>query len=225
MPETALGGDAAPEKPAGETSAPETALGSATNDAAAKAAAEAAAKAADANTSEKGPEKPGEGAKPDDGKKVGAPEAYVDFKLPEGVQPDKEALTSFQAVAKELNLSQEQAQKLVDLQAAQSLKLAKGIQTQWEQTQQTWIKEARDDKEIGGQKFEANLAIAAKALDAFGTPALRQMLNATGVGDHVELLRFAHKVGQAISEEKLVLGATKTTPKTAAEILYPSAQS
>ena len=229
MAETALGAAATTEKPADAPATDKTALGGATTDpAAAKVAADAAAAkpAADASTANTDAAKPGEGEKkPDDGKKEGAPEAYADFKVPEGVQVDKEALEAFKPLAKELGLSQEQAQKLVDLQASQVGKFEKAIQTQWEQTQKAWVAQARDDKEIGGTKFEANLAVAAKALDAFGTPALRQMLDATGVGDHVELLRFAHKVGQAISEEKLILGGNKTTPKAAADILYPSAQS
>ena len=229
MAETALGGAAATETKPVETPATTTALGGANTDpAAAKAAADAAAakSATDASTADKDAAKPGEGEKkPDDGKKEGAPEAYADFKVPEGVQVDKEALEAFKPLAKELGLSQEQAQKLVDLQAAQVGKFEKAIQTQWEQTQKAWVTQARDDKEIGGTKFDENLAVAAKALDAFGTPALRQMLDATGVGDHVELLRFAHKVGKAISEEKLILGGHKTTPKSAAEVLYPSAQS
>jgi len=67
----------------------------------------------------------GEENKPD--KPEGAPEKYEAFKVPEGVTIDETAATEFGALAKELNLTQENAQKLVDyqikFQQAQNAKL------------------------------------------------------------------------------------------------------
>jgi transcription antitermination factor NusG len=58
-------------------------------------------------------DKPAE--KPDDKeqKQEGAPEKY-EFKAGEGVELDTEALKDFEPVARDLNLTNEQAQKLVD---------------------------------------------------------------------------------------------------------------
>lgn len=71
------------------------------------------------------------------------------------------------------------------------------------QTRTQWAKDAMADPEIGGgqAKLNQNLATAAKALDRFGTPALREMLDETGIGNHPELIRAWAKVGKAISED------------------------
>ena len=52
-----------------------------------------------------------------EGEKQGAPEKYEDFKMPEGTELDAEVSTAFQGVAKELNLSQDQAQGFLDKMA------------------------------------------------------------------------------------------------------------
>ena len=53
----------------------------------------------------------------DQDKPEGAPEQYAEFALPEGFQVDTAVMDEFKGLAKELNLPQATAQKLVDLQA------------------------------------------------------------------------------------------------------------
>ena len=49
------------------------------------------------------------------------------------------------------------------------------------------------------------------------------MLESTGMGNHPALVRFAHKVGQAISEDGFLRGrGAPTSEKTMAEALYGS---
>src|SRR5712671_1685898 len=55
--------------------------------------------------------------KPKDPPAVGAPDKYADFKVPDGFKFDEKALTEATAAFKELGLSQEKAQKLVDTYA------------------------------------------------------------------------------------------------------------
>jgi hypothetical protein len=66
---------------------------------------------------------------------------------------------------------------------------------------------------MGGAKHEENLALANKAIDAFGTPELRTFLDESGLGNHPELLRAFHKAGSAISEDQLVLGNGENNAK------------
>jgi len=49
------------------------------------------------------------------------PDVYADFKVPEGMEVDKSLLNEALPVFKEMKLSQEEAQKLVDLQAQYSI--------------------------------------------------------------------------------------------------------
>ena len=153
--------------------------------------------------------------------KAGAPEAYEDFTVPEGIEADADLLGKFSEVARELNLTQEHAQKVVDLQAQYMKDAADASQKSWETTQEEWVKAASDDKEIGGEKFKENLAVAKTAIDTFGTPELKQMLDNTGTGNHVEFLRFFHRVGLAIGDDKLHLGHQNSAdPQDRADILF-----
>lgn len=176
-------------------------------------------------------DKPAEGDKPKEGeekdkpenekdKKVeGAPEAY-EFKVPEGQQLDAEAVKQFEPIARELNLNQEQAQKLVDLYGSKVMpQLMKQQAEVWQKQTADWADAAKTDKEIGGDKFEANMTRAKQALDKFGTPELREYLESTGMGNNPELIRAFYKVGAAMSEDTLVT-SNETGQRSAAEVLY-----
>ncbi len=167
------------------------------------------------------PAKPAEGDKPKDGKAEGVPEAY-EFKAPEGQELDTAAVEAFTPIAKELGLTNDQAQKLVDLYAAQMANAAKGQQDAFTAIRDGWVASVRNDPEIGGGKLEGNLAIAAKAIDQFGGPELRQALNETGVGDNPAVIKFMIKVGKAISEDNFPRGSGGDPGggKSTAELFY-----
>jgi hypothetical protein len=163
----------------------------------------------------------GDKAKPET--KVGAPEKYADFKLPEGVEVDPKAMAAFAPVAKELGLSQEQAQKLVDLQTNVLKQSAEAQQEAWNGILKGWHDESKADKEIGGAGFDANIALAVKTLTKFGTPELRAALDATGTGNHPEFIRLLVRVGNAIGEDKLIVGGNPAgATKTMAETMFPN---
>lgn len=87
---------------------------------------------------------------------------------------------------------------------------------------------AMQDKEIGGEKFEENLATAGRALDAFGSDALRELIDSHPLGSHPEVLRLLVKVGQTVSEDRtLVTGRDAgdgdiSDPRVQAAVLYPT---
>ncbi|PLD67577.1 peptidase [Klebsiella quasipneumoniae] len=151
-------------------------------------------------------------------KQEGAPEKY-EFQAGEGVELDAEALKDFEPVARELNLTNEQAQKLVDSYP----KILAGVQQRqadaWQAQTEEWAATVKADKEIGGDKLTANLGVAQRALDTFGTPALKEYLNGTGLGNHPELVKAFVKVGKAMSEDGVVTGK-ESGQRSAAEVLY-----
>lgn len=168
-------------------------------------------------------DKPAEAAKPDD-KPQGAPEAYADFTAPEGVTLNSETIDELKAFAKEKNLTQEEAQKLVDL----GVKNAQGTVAQLDahiaQTRIEWAEASRTDQEIGGDKLDENRAVAKRALETFGTPELVKFFDETKLGDHPEVLRAFFRVGKAISEDRLVTG-TKSPVPNPLKTLYPTMNS
>lgn len=158
-----------------------------------------------------------------DGEKEGgseaksAPEKY-EFKPPEGMQLSADAQSRVddfaENVARNLDLSQEQFQglmeKVVEDRNAQRGELA----DKYMQRVTGWQDAARNDKELGGESLQANVAVAKKALSEFGGPELGKLIDAPskenpeglGLGNHPEFLRFAYRVGKAISEGQLITG-------------------
>ncbi|MCO6013066.1 peptidase [Enterobacter hormaechei subsp. xiangfangensis] len=168
-------------------------------------------------------EKPADGDKPADKpeeeqKQEGAPEKY-EFTAGEGVELDADALKDFEPVARDLNLTNEQAQKLVDAYP----KILAGVQQRqaeaWQKQTEGWAETVKADKEIGGDKLTANLSAAQRALDQFGTPELKEYLNATGLGNHPDLVKAFVKIGKAMSEDGMVTGK-ESGQRSAAEVLY-----
>ena len=133
----------------------------------------------------------------------GAPETY-EFNRQVADAPnelDPEVVTAFGEVAKDLNLPQEAAQKVLDkvapvIQARQ----AKAI----EEVKANWANDSQADQEFGGENFDSNLTVAKSALDTFGNDALKSLLAETGFGNHPEIIRFMYRAGQAISEDSYV---------------------
>lgn len=138
---------------------------------------------------------------------------FADFALPEGVEINAEVLTQFKGIAKELGISQEAAQKLIDLQASMETNRAEATQLALAEQAKQWAEAIKADKELGGEKFAATQESAVKAIERFGSPELRSLLNDTGLGNHPELVKFCHRIGAAISEDGLVLGGTQTGAK------------
>lgn len=176
-----------------------------------------AAKAADAGKTIESPDAKSDVAK------VGAPEKYEVFTLKEGLVVDQPAMDSFMPIAKELNLTQDQAQKLVDFQSELVQQSVKAEHEAWDTLLADWVKGAKADIEIGGLGFNDAVAHAGRAIKVFGTPELKAALDATGVGNHPEFIRVFARIGKAISEDKLHFGnaGAATEPKSLAERLFP----
>ena len=153
-------------------------------------------------------------------KPAGAPEKYADFKLPDGMKLDDAAIGEFANVAKELDLTQDKAQKLVDLQAAFAQRNAQSQIAQFAEQVKAWGEQAKSDKEYGGEKFDASVTSARLAVSKFGTPELTKLLNDTGMGSNPEVVRFMVKVGNAMSEDKLHTSSNSATTKSVEEMLY-----
>ena len=149
--------------------------------------------------------------------KAEAPADY-EFTMPEGVQLDNTAAAEFKAIAKEAGLDQATAQKVADIGA----KMAQRQTDAHAKLVETWTESVKTDKEIGGDALAENLGIARKALDQFGTPELRDVLNATGFGNHPAVIKAFYKIGKAISEDGFVKGAARGADTDIAKRMFPS---
>ena len=155
-------------------------------------------------------------------KPTGAPEAYEDFTLPEGMEMDAEVLGEFKNLAKELNIPQAKAQQLIDFQTQLATKQAEEYQAAVVKQSQEWAASIKNDPEIGGENYEKSVASAIKVIQSFGDPALTELLNQSGLGNHPALFKFCHRISAAISEDKFVLPGSQsnTGRKSNEEVFY-----
>lgn len=165
-------------------------------------------------------DKPAEESDDEKQKQEGAPEKY-EFTAGEGVELDTEALKDFEPVARDLNLTNEQAQKLVDAYP----KILAGVQQRqaeaWQAQTEQWAADVKADKEIGGDKLIDNLSAAQRAMEQFGDPELKEYLDTTGLGNHPALVKAFIKVGKAMSEDKVVTGGHESGGSDLISAFYP----
>lgn len=160
-------------------------------------------------------------AKPEEAKAEApvVPEKY-EFKLPEGYALDEALVGEFTPIAKELELSNDKAQKLVEFYTkAEEARAAKAEKEHSEMVSQ-WVKNAKADPEIGGANLDATIKSAQRALAAFGSESLKQLLSTTGLSNHPEVIRAFAKAGQHLREDKLVVSEAANAPRSYAERLY-----
>ena len=154
--------------------------------------------------------------------KEGAPESYADFNMPEGMEVDKGMMETFLPLAKEGKLSQEGAQKFVDLYSKGLKDSVDAHVKDWADAMGKWKDDTKADKEVGGERFDQTQVNVNLALKTFGNEKLSEMLEVTGVGNHVEFVRFFDKIGALVANDKIDLGnVANAETRTQAEIMYP----
>lgn len=161
-------------------------------------------------TTTEGQPKPGDATRTQ-GKPAEPAAADVELKFPEGLKTDAALVDGFKAVAKELGLKSEGAQKVADLFVKSQKAAEEKWQQEWTQQQTKWKQDIESDKEIGGANLKPSLAAAQQAIARFGSPELAKLLDDPNVGNHPALVRFAVKVGKALAEDSA--GTRSATPK------------
>ena len=165
----------------------------------------------------------------------GVPEKY-EFKAPEGRELDTKAIEAATPIFKELGLSNDQAQKLVDFQAAREAEAAAAGAKAYEDMRADWRGKVVKDPVIGdgreGLKPEVKANIA-RAIDSVGdaktVDALKDALNLTGAGDHPAIVSAFNALGKLLSEGTAVkaggpsaVKAPGSGPMTPARALFPN---
>jgi hypothetical protein len=159
------------------------------------------------------------GAAAGEAKKEGGETEAIEYEVtaPEGIELDAASVDQFKALAKELNLPKDKAEQL----AAIAVQREVARRQAFEQQIQDWRDQSQADPELGKDE---NLAAARKAIDTFGTPELKAMLDTSGLGNHPEVIRLAMKVGKLISEDSFVQANRPGAgaPKSLEERMYPT---
>jgi hypothetical protein len=147
------------------------------------------------------------------------PEAY-DFKLPEGMEVDKELLAETEPLFKELGLTQEKAQKVIDLYAQKVMPaIVKRQADAWQDQVAAWKNEVVATKEITlddkGQNTDG-IRVINSLFNTDEAAKFRADLDKYGLGNHPGLnlmfARMAKNLKESNFEGKGVI--IDKTPKT-----------
>src|SRR6266481_2078186 len=166
---------------------------------------------------------------------AGAPEAYTDFTLPEGVKLEGETLKSAQELFKALNLPQDGAQRLVDFHLGQIRAATEASSKAYDDMRAGWQTASKADPEIGPHmaKIKENVG---RLYDAIGDAKLvgefKQIMDLTGAGDNPAFIKVLNKLSSFVTEGRHVTGTQpskfgQTVPGTGerpstAHALYPN---
>lgn len=135
------------------------------------------------------------------------PEAY-ELTAPEGMAIDTDLLEEATPIFKELGLSNEQANTILPVAKSLMEKTQQAtVQSMIDagnQQRKAWLDAAKADEQIGGNKWDASIDSAGRALDALGHPEgsdFRTALNETGFGNHPEMIRIFARIGEMVGED------------------------
>ena len=147
-------------------------------------------------------------------KPEGAPETYEAFTVPEGFQMDDGRMTEASTLFKELNLTQGNAQKLIDAYC----KMAKDQQT----AQETQLMEARKEWRSSirsREDFREQKALADKGVRLLlTTDAQRKLFTNSWLQDSPELFDLFVTAGRLVAEDNMTNRTTQPAQPTEAQI-------
>lgn len=137
-----------------------------------------------------------------------AAKAEIEIRLPEGFDAKDAGLAKFKALAKELGIKSEQAQKLFDFDVSRQKAQLAAFQASEEKADAERRDALKADKEIGGDKLDASLKLARKALaQAFPDRAIlnrfASKLDGSRLGDDADMVRLLVWAGRKISEDSV----------------------
>ena len=162
------------------------------------------------------PTPPSEAAKPNT---QVVPENYT-LDLGKDAVLDNTYLDSFKSYAKEQKLTQEQASQLLNRENFAVSEYVKKQNADFESIKNNWVETVKKDPEIGGEHYAANVELAHRALEKYGTPQFKQELEESGYGNHPELVRIFARIGKSMQDDKFVSPNAVTGGKKSYEEIF-----
>ena len=124
--------------------------------------------------------------------------------MPEDFKKDDVVFGKLAEKARELGLTKESAQGLAD--GIWPLMYERAVEQQRDM-HQDWLQASQLDSEFGGEDYDENMQLKQRALEAFGTKELAELMDGP-FGDHPEVNRILVRVGKTVSEDTFVGGET-----------------
>ncbi len=142
----------------------------------------------------------------------GSPEQfdYSEVQLPQGMELDKNMLGKFEPIAKEFNLSNKSANKLMNLAVelvAKNTPNAENLATQIQQAEaESYVQLLNTDKELNGytqEEYGNYLKVANQGVKSFATQGFMDLIKAKGLTNHPDFIKTFHAIGKICSNDIL----------------------
>lgn len=156
-----------------------------------------------------------EGEKPEGEVKIEFP-IYEEFKVPEGVNLDKEQVGEFNKILGEIETGkldhagyQAAGQKLVDLATKATTDSITRLNDYYvnfhENQKKQWFEAFKADPEMGGEKLDITVGTLREAVETYAgnesqVQEFRQLMKETGVGNHPSVIRLLNNMANKISK-------------------------
>ena len=132
---------------------------------------------------------------------AGAPEQY-DFKatIPEGVDMDEAITKEYSEIARSMNMTNEQANQVAAFGIKYAQQVADTVRSQYNAEVKAWGEAAKAEM---GADFEKTMTTAGAGIEAAEKviPGVRKMLNETGAGNRIEMIRLCEMLGQLVQAD------------------------
>lgn len=167
-----------------------------------------------------------------------APEKYEAWKVPEGYELDAGVAAEAEPIFKELGLTQENAQRLVDFYAKHALASEKERMDTWLATRTEWRESMKSDETLGkltgkDGNFGPDSPLVStinRAMDGLQNPKLvsdfKAAMDMTGAGDNPAFVRVLYALASKVTEGTSYAagGPVKgnSSRPTAAAAMYPN---
>lgn len=146
-----------------------------------------------------------------------------ELKLSEGSLLKPEQLAELSTFAKSKGLTEEQAKSFLEREESSYKALADKAQAHRQAEIEGWKQASLKHPEFGGEKFGANVEVARRAMNRFGSDSMTKLLDESGMGNHPEVIGMFYRIGQAMSEGKMVqAGQVSNDTRSMAERFYPT---
>lgn len=145
---------------------------------------------------------------------LGAPEGDYEFKpqenLPPGFEMSEAVMGEFSKAARELNLSNSAASKLVDRMAPA---IAQAQMAKIEELGKGWVAAAYADPDLGGANWKSTISDANRAVRQFGNANVQKILVSTGLNKNPDFIRMFRDIGRQTGQDRIITGKTSVASK------------
>ena len=145
-----------------------------------------------------------------------------DDQIKGGEYLDEDMVKSLNDYMKENELTPKQVQPMVDMYDNMLSGLSEKGAQEWENMNNGWADEVRNDNELGGKNLTTTIDHVKKAIDVFGDQETQNIIKESGLVNRLPVVKMLSKIGKLVSDDKFNFGGGSKAEekKTDADTFY-----